>query len=127
MPLLDAEGAAALARTGVLLDARAPERFAGDEEPVDPVARPHPPRPNRPSADNVGADGRFLEIAALRDAFVAAGAGDGVELGAYCGSGVSAAHEVLALELAGYRAALYPGSWSEWVTDPNRPVARGPE
>ncbi len=127
MPLLDAEGAAALARTGVLLDARAPERFAGDEEPVDPVGGHIPHARNRPSADNVGADGRFLEIAALRDAFVAAGAGDGVELGAYCGSGVSAAHEVLALELAGYRAALYPGSWSEWVTDPNRPVARGPE
>lgn len=127
MPLLDAEGAAALARTGVLLDARAPERFAGDEEPVDPVGGHIPHARNRPTADNVGADGRFLEIAALRDAFVAAGAGDGVGLGAYCGSGVSAAHEVLALELAGYRAALYPGSWSEWVTDRNRPVARGPE
>ncbi len=127
MPVLDADGAAALAETGLLLDARAPERFAGDDEPVDPVGGHIPGAHNRPSADNVGGDGRFLEPAALRDAFGAVGAGDEVELGAYCGSGVSAAHEVLALELAGYRAALYPGSWSEWVTDPNRPVARGPE
>jgi thiosulfate/3-mercaptopyruvate sulfurtransferase len=111
----------------VLLDARAPERFAGDEEPVDPVGGHIPEARNRPSAENVGADGRFLDRGRLRDAFAAAGVNDGVHVGAYCGSGVSAAHEVLALELAGYEAALYPGSWSEWVTDPKRPVARGPE
>lgn len=127
LPLLDADGAAALARAGVLLDARAPERFAGDEEPVDPVGGHIPHARNRPSAENVGADGRFLERGALRDAFAAAGVSGAVQVGAYCGSGVSAAHEVLALELAGYEAALYPGSWSEWVTDPKRPVARGPE
>ncbi len=127
MPLLDADGAAELARTGVLLDARAPERFAGDIEPVDPVGGHIPQARNRPSAENVAADGRFLDSDVLREAFAAAGIGDGAQIGAYCGSGVSAAHEVLALELAGYRAALYPGSWSEWVSDPSRPVARGPE
>jgi thiosulfate/3-mercaptopyruvate sulfurtransferase len=127
MPLLDADAAAALARVGALLDARAPERFAGEQEPVDPVGGHIPHARNRPSAENVAADGRFLGPDALRDAFAAAGVRDGVPVGAYCGSGVSAAHEVLALELAGYQAALYPGSWSEWVTDPNRPVARGPE
>ena len=127
MPLLDADGAAALAQTGVLLDARAPERFTGDDEPVDPVGGHIQHARNRPSAGNVSADGRFRGPEALRDTFAADGVGDGVQVGAYCGSGVSAAHEVLALELAGFRAALYPGSWSEWVTDPNRPVARGPE
>jgi thiosulfate/3-mercaptopyruvate sulfurtransferase len=127
MPLLDADSAAALAQSGVLLDARASERFAGDSEPVDPVGGHIPHARNRPSAENVAVDGRFLDPETLRAAFAATGAGDDTEIGAYCGSGVSAAHEVLALEFAGFRAALYPGSWSEWVTDPNRPVARGPE
>ena len=127
MPVLDADGAAELARTGVLLDARAPERFAGEIEPVDPVGGHIPQARNRPSAENVAADGRFLHRDALREAFAQDGIGDGAQVGAYCGSGVSAAHEVLALELAGHRAALYPGSWSEWVSDPSRPVARGPE
>jgi thiosulfate/3-mercaptopyruvate sulfurtransferase len=127
MPLLDADGAAELARTGVLLDARAPERFAGEIEPVDSVGGHIPHARNRPSAENVAADGRFLHRDVLREAFAQGGIGDRAQIGAYCGSGVSAAHEVLALELAGYRAALYPGSWSEWVSDPSRPVARGPE
>jgi thiosulfate/3-mercaptopyruvate sulfurtransferase len=126
MPTLDAPAAAALARSGVLLDARAPERFRGESEPVDPVGGHIPRARNRPSADNVDASGRFLPVERLRAGFGEAGVGEGAEIGAYCGSGVSAAHEVLALELAGYRAALYPGSWSEWVTDPGRPVATGP-
>ena len=125
MPLLDAAGAAELARRGVLLDARAPERFRGELEPIDPVAGHIPGARNVPTAASVDENGRFLERAALRDAFTAAGVREGVSVGAYCGSGVTAAHEVLALELAGFSAALYAGSWSEWITDPSRPVATG--
>lgn len=125
MPVLDAAGAAAVARAGVLLDARAAERFLGENEPVDPVAGHIPGAVNVPGAGNVDDAGRFLAADALRARFSGAGVGDGVAVGAYCGSGVSAAHEVLALELAGYRAALYVGSWSEWITDPGRPVATG--
>jgi thiosulfate/3-mercaptopyruvate sulfurtransferase len=127
MPLIDADGAAGLARRGVLLDARAPERFRGEQEPIDPVGGHIPGARNRPTAQNVDASGRFLEPSDLRAQFAQAGAGEGIELGAYCGSGVAAAHELLALELAGFPAALYVGSWSDWISDPARPVATGPE
>jgi thiosulfate/3-mercaptopyruvate sulfurtransferase len=109
----------------VLLDARAPERFRGEVEPIDPVAGHIPGARNRSTADNVEPGGRFRSPEVLRAEFEALGVKDGAELGVYCGSGVSAAHEILALELAGFSAALYPGSWSEWVTDPARPVAKG--
>jgi len=127
LAMLDADGAASIAKAGVLLDARAPERFRGDVEPIDPVAGHIPGARNRPSLDNLGPDGRFLELAALRAAFEDVGVREGVEVGAYCGSGVTAAHEVLALELAGFDAALYVGSWSEWITDSQRPVERSPQ
>jgi thiosulfate/3-mercaptopyruvate sulfurtransferase len=126
MPVIDADEAAEIATRGILLDARAPERFSGQVEPVDPVAGHIPGARNRPSSQNVDQTGRFLDPGALRETFEQLGVRKGVELAAYCGSGVTAAHEVLALELAGYRAALYPGSWSEWITDPARPVARDP-
>jgi thiosulfate/3-mercaptopyruvate sulfurtransferase len=125
MPVVTAQAAAALASRGRLIDARARERFLGETEPVDPVAGHIPGAHNRPTSENVDADGRFLERSALRNAFERLGVGEGIPTAAYCGSGVTAAHEVLALELAGYRAALYPGSWSEWIADPARPVARG--
>jgi thiosulfate/3-mercaptopyruvate sulfurtransferase len=125
MPLLDGAGAAALARHGLLLDARAPGRFRGEEEPIDPVAGHIPGAVNRPTTANLAPDGRFLRSEELRQAFVQAGALRHAQVGAYCGSGVMAAHEVLALELAGFPAALYIGSWSEWITDPARPVATG--
>lgn len=125
MPVLDAAGARELAATGVLLDARAPERYRGAVEPVDPVAGHIPGAVNAPATGNV-AGGRFLSPAELRARFAELGIGAGTAVGAYCGSGVVAAQEVLALELAGVAAALYPGSWSEWVTDPDRPVATGP-
>jgi thiosulfate/3-mercaptopyruvate sulfurtransferase len=126
MPVLDARGAAEIATKGVLLDARAPERFRGELEPVDPVAGHIPGARNRPVTDNLGSDGRFRPPAELRAEFERLGAREGVPVGAYCGSGVAGAHEVLALELAGLRAALYAGSWSEWITDPRRPVERSP-
>jgi len=127
MALLDADRAAETAANGILLDARAPERYRGLIEPIDPVAGHIPGALNLPTSENTDRSDRFLEPAQLRAAFQELGIEDGIELGAYCGSGVSAAHEVLALELAGYRAALYAGSWSEWITDPQRPVARDPD
>jgi thiosulfate/3-mercaptopyruvate sulfurtransferase len=126
MLVLDAGSAGELGqRSGaVLIDARAPERFRGESEPIDPVAGHIPGAVNRPTAANVEADGRFRDGAELRAAFEALGVDGRAEVGAYCGSGVTAAHEVLALELAGFTAALYPGSWSGWITDRARPVAR---
>jgi thiosulfate/3-mercaptopyruvate sulfurtransferase len=125
MPLVDAAGAAALARDGVLLDARAAERYRGETEPVDPVAGHIPGAISAPVTGNVGADGRLLPVEALRERFAGLGADGSRPVGAYCGSGVTAAQEVLALEVAGVPAALYAGSWSEWITDPDRPVATG--
>jgi thiosulfate/3-mercaptopyruvate sulfurtransferase len=123
LPALDADGAAALAKEGVLLDARAVERYRGEVEPIDPVAGHIPGAVSAPTLGNVGVDGRFLPAALLRDRFAGLGATDAAEVGAYCGSGVTAAHEILALAVAGVPAALYVGSWSNWVADPANPVA----
>jgi thiosulfate/3-mercaptopyruvate sulfurtransferase len=125
--LLDADAAAALARAGVLLDARAGERYRGEVEPIDRVGGHIPGAHSAPTTDNVGPDGRFLPAEELNARFKALGATDGTEVGVYCGSGVSGAHEVLALAVAGIPAALYVGSWSEWSSDPERPVAVGPD
>ncbi|GLV50817.1 sulfurtransferase [Thermobispora bispora] len=126
MPLLDADGAAEIAARGVLLDARAAERYRGEVEPIDPVAGHIPGAVSAPTTENVDATGRFRGPESLRERFAGLGVGEGAEVGVYCGSGVTAAHQVLALELAGVRAALYVGSWSNWVADPSRPVAKGP-
>ena len=130
MPVLDADGAASLARHGALLDARARERYRGETEPIDPVAGHIPGAISAPTTGNVAPDGRFLPAAGLRARFAALGVGAdgaGSPVAAYCGSGVTAAHEVLALEIAGIAASLYPGSWSNWIADPARPVATGPD
>ncbi|CAM5607553.1 sulfurtransferase [Streptomyces avidinii] len=124
--LLDAEGAAALARSGVLLDARAGERYRGEVEPIDRVGGHIPGAVSAPTTENVGPDGLFLAPGVLRERFAGLGAGGSARVGVYCGSGVSGAHEVLALSVAGIPAALYAGSWSEWSADPARPVATGP-
>ena len=109
----------------MLLDARAGERYRGDVEPIDRVGGHIPGALSAPTTENVGPDGRFLPAAELAARFKALGAVD-TEVGVYCGSGVSGAHEVLALAVAGIPAALYAGSWSEWSRDESRPVATGP-
>ena len=127
MPLLDAAAAQTLAGQGLLLDVRAPERYAGESEPVDPVAGHVPGAVNLPTVEHVDSDGRMLPHDALLARFEKAGH-DGGRIGAYCGSGISAAHTVLALEVAGVHGAeLYADSWSGWITDSERPVATGPE
>ncbi|MGN6252608.1 MAG: sulfurtransferase [Marmoricola sp.] len=105
---------------GTVVDAREPARFRGETEPVDPVAGHIPGAVNVPTSAVLRDDGTFRsadEIAQLLP---------GGEVAAYCGSGVTAAHDLLALAVAGRTGALYPGSWSEWVADPERPVATGP-
>ncbi|MBT2363858.1 sulfurtransferase [Streptomyces sp. ISL-10] len=128
LPLLDADGAAAMAREGLLLDARAGERYRGEVEPIDAVAGHIPGAVSAPTSENVDETGRFLPREQLVARFVGLGAGeDAKSVGVYCGSGVSAAQQAVALELAGFVPALYAGSWSQWSRDPSRPVATGPD
>ncbi|MGW3811020.1 sulfurtransferase [Micromonospora sp. NPDC005113] len=129
LPVLDAGQAAALAAAddAVLLDVRAAPRYRGEVEPIDPVAGHVPGAANLPAGEYVDPDGRFPAADVLRERFAAAGVTGARSVGAYCGSGVTAAQAVLALHLAGRPdAALYVGSWSNWVADPTRPVASGP-
>lgn len=126
--VLDLDAVLEFARTGVLIDSRAPERYRGESEPIDPVAGHIPGAVNRPTTENVREDGTFAEPAELRRGFgelLAESERDATAVAAYCGSGITAAHQVLALEIAGIPARLFPGSWSQWVADPARPVATG--
>jgi thiosulfate/3-mercaptopyruvate sulfurtransferase len=122
MPLVTAEDVPSVR---VLIDARAPERFRGDTEPVDPVAGHIPGAHNIPTNANLEASGTFRSAEALRATYAAVGAVPGADVAVYCGSGVTATHDLLALEVAGVRAKLYAGSWSHWIADPRRPVAKG--
>ncbi|WP_199548853.1 sulfurtransferase [Streptomyces sp. N35] len=126
VPLLDADGAAALAREGLLLHAPAGGRYRGEVEPIDRVGGHIPGAVSAPTTENVGTDGRFLPAGDLAARFSALGSDEAPRVGVYCGSGVSGAHEVLALAVAGIDAELYVGSWSEWSADESRPVATGP-
>jgi thiosulfate/3-mercaptopyruvate sulfurtransferase len=138
MPTVDAAGAERTGREGVLVDARAAVRFRGETEPVDPVAGHIPGAHNVPVLEFAGPDGRWLPPAGLAERFaglkiggdIDGDVGESADVVAYCGSGVTAAALVLAVEQAGLRPAerpiaLYPGSWSNWVADPGRPVATG--
>lgn len=124
LPTLDLASVGDFPRAGVLLDARAPERFRGEVEPVDPKAGHVPGATSAPTGDNLDADGRFLPADALRSRFAALGADGSRPVAVYCGSGVTAAHQVAALAVAGVEAALYPGSWSQW-SNHDLPVATG--
>ena len=127
LPTLSADDAATAPDRGVLVDVRAPERFRGEVEPIDPIAGHIPGAINLPVAGLFAADGHLPDEVTLRErlapALAAADAGE--EVAAYCGSGVSAAQAVLALASLGVPAALFPGSWSAWSNDPTRPVATG--
>jgi len=125
LPVTDAEGAAELALSGLLLDARAGERYRGEVEPVDPRAGHIPGAVSAPTGENLAADGTFLPPEELRKRFEERGAGAASRIGVYCGSGVTAAHQIAALEIAGFEATLFPGSWSAWSADPARPVTTG--
>jgi thiosulfate/3-mercaptopyruvate sulfurtransferase len=113
--------------TVTLLDARAPERFRGDVEPLDPVAGHIPGAKNLPSGTVLAGDGTFVGDYALGQLLSDRDIDRHGRIGVYCGSGVTATVAVAALAAAGREAALYPGSWSEWCSDPTRAVARGPE
>ena len=126
LPVLEAEDVLAFAAAHVLVDARAPERFRGEVEPVDPVAGHIPGAVNVPTGANLRPDGRFRPADELAEVYAVA---KDQEVAAYCGSGVTAAHDILAMAVVGLDATLYPGSWSEWVAGPQpdgqRPVATG--
>jgi thiosulfate/3-mercaptopyruvate sulfurtransferase len=125
MPTLDAETLQARLGRVLLLDARSGERFRGEVEPLDPVAGHIPGATLRFFRDNLGPDGRYKSAGQLRLEFGALGATCG-HVVQQCGSGVTACHNLLAMAHAGFGpTALYPGSWSEWCSDPSRPVARG--
>jgi thiosulfate/3-mercaptopyruvate sulfurtransferase len=106
-----------------LVDVRAPERYSGESEPIDPVAGHIPGALNLPATGNLDAAGRFLDGTVIARRFTDAGIDTDAVL--YCGSGITAAHALLAMESAGFTGAIYPGSWSDWITDPRRAVAVG--
>ena len=110
----------------VVLDAREPARYRGEVEPVDPRAGHIPGARSVPTRAHLDADGRFLPASVLRERFAAAGVSDGSRVVSYCGSGVNACHNLLALEVAGFGPGrLYPGSWSQYSSDPDRLIATG--
>lgn len=113
-------------KKAALLDARAPLRYRGEQEPIDPVAGRIPGAKNRFNNDNLGADGTFKPADELNKEFLAVLGGRApADVINYCGSGVAACHNALAMEIAGLSGSrVYPGSWSEWSADPARPISR---
>jgi thiosulfate/3-mercaptopyruvate sulfurtransferase len=127
LPVLDADQAADLPRDGILFDARDVQSYAGGPVTVGQEPTGHIPGAiSASTAANLDEGGRFLSAEKLRDRFSALGA-DGKQVGVYCGGGVTATHQILALATIGVDAALFPGSWSAWSSDPSRPIRTGAE
>ncbi len=126
LPVLELDQVAAFTSGGVLLDARAGERYRGETEPIDPRAGHIPGAVSAPTGDNLTEKGTFKSADALRARFAAAGVDGRRPVAAYCGSGVTAAHQIAALAIAGFDAALFAGSWSQW-SNHELPVATGAE
>lgn len=122
---LSIDEAAAFPSSGVLLDVRAPERYRGESEPLDPVAGHIPGARNLPTMLHLDADGRMLDAEAVLANLAGVGATEKTPIAAYCGSGVTAAHTALILSEIGIEAKVFPGSWSQWSNTPGRPVATG--
>lgn len=122
---LSIDEAAAFPASGILLDVRAPERYRGETEPLDPVAGHIPGARNLPTMLHLDAEGRILDAETVRANFARVGATPGTLVAAYCGSGVTAAHTALILSEVGIDAKVFPGSWSQWSNTPGRPVATG--
>ncbi len=124
---INAEDASSIATTGVLLDGRPANRFRGEDETVDPVAGHIPGAQSLPAPELVGPNGYFLPADELHTRFSSLGIEAGTPVAAYCGSGVQACHVALAAAVAGVTDDLpiYPGSWSDWITDPSRPIVTG--
>ncbi|HQV92808.1 MAG TPA: sulfurtransferase [Phycicoccus sp.] len=127
LPVVEVEDVPRAAREGILLDVRAPERYRGEVEPIDPVAGHIPGAINLPMSALQQADGRFRSPEHIRALALAAGVDGSKRVTTSCGSGVTAAQMVLGLSEAGIDATPYIGSWSGWITDPSRPFATGPE
>lgn len=124
LPVLDIDDVLDFSSEGVLLDARAIERYAGEVEPIDPKAGHIPGARSAPTGENLDESGRFWTAELLRGRFEELGVGPDTPVAVYCGSGVTAAHQIAALAIAGFEARLYPGSWSQW-SNTDRPVETG--
>lgn len=122
---LSIDEAAAFPESGVLLDVRAPERYRGETEPLDPVAGHIPGARNLPTLLHLDPEGRILDPETVLATFAQVGVTPGTPVAAYCGSGVTAAHTALILHEVGIEAKVFPGSWSQWSNTPGRPVATG--
>lgn len=122
---LTIDEAAAFPASGVLLDVRAPERYRGEVEPLDPIAGHIPGAVNLPTTAHLAGDGTLRDIDALRHTFAEAGIADGTAVATYCGSGITAAHSALVLAEAGLDAKVFHGSWSQWSNTEGRPIATG--
>lgn len=125
--VIDIDGAAAWPTSGVLLDARAAERYRGETEPIDPIAGHIPGARSLPIGRVLTDDARFLPASEIAAVFDAVGADGSMPIAAYCGSGITAAQLALAGEIAGRAVTVFPGSWSAWSNTPGRPAAIGEE